>query len=257
MSYLALFIPFIGTTLGALTVYFFKGDKLDTKVEKSLLGFAAGVMIAACFFSLLLPALEANEGSTSVIPVAMGFLLGIAVLLLFDSILPHLHVHAAKPEGIVGKKRLSKTLMMFIAVAIHNVPEGAAAGIAFLSAQNTGIISDTASLALLVGIAIQNFPEGAIVSLPIKAEGKSRTQAFLYGMASGAIEPVASVLMFLMAGAIEPLMPYALAFASGAMMYVVIEELIPEANRGDHSNIATVSFALGFVLMMVLDVVLG
>ena len=257
MSFLSLFIPFIGTTLGALTVYFFKGDKLNTKVEKCLLGFASGVMIAACFFSLLLPALEVNTGPTSVIPVVIGFLLGIGVLLVFDSILPHLHVHAIAPEGIVGKKRLSKTLLMFIAVTIHNVPEGAAAGIAFISAKNTGIISDTASLALLVGIAIQNFPEGAIVSLPIKAEGKSRIQAFLYGLASGAIEPIASILMFLIAGIIEPLMPYALAFASGAMIYVVIEELIPEANRGDHSNIATVFFALGFVVMMVLDVVLG
>ncbi len=257
MSFLKLLIPFIGTTLGALTVYFFKGDKLDAKVEKFLLGSASGVMIAACFFSLLLPALEAGEGPTSVIPVAVGFLLGIGVLLLFDSLLPHLHVHASEPEGIVGKKRLSKTVMMFLAVTLHNVPEGAAAGIAFISSQNAGIISDTASLALLVGIAIQNFPEGVIVSLPIKAEGKSRTQAFLYGVASGAIEPLASGLMFLIAGAIEPLMPYALAFASGAMIYVVIEELIPEANQGDHSNIATVSFAIGFVVMMVLDVVLG
>ena len=257
MSFLQLFIPFIGTALGALTVFFFKGDKLDDRVEKALLGAAAGVMIAASFFSLLLPALEANEGPTSVIPVAIGFLLGIGVLLLFDSLLPHLHLHALEPEGIVGKKRLSKTVMMFLAVTLHNVPEGAAAGITFISAQNTDIISDTASLALLVGIAIQNFPEGAIVSLPIKAEGKSRIQAFLYGMTSGAIEPIAAGLMFLLTGAIEPLMPYALAFASGAMIYVVIEELIPDANAGDHSNIATVFFAIGFVLMMVLDVVLG
>ncbi len=246
-------IPFLGTTLGAATVFFFKGNELNRKLEKALLGFASGVMVAASFFSLLMPALDTGD----IVSTVAGFLSGMFLLLIFDSILPHLHVHADKPEGLKTKKRLSKTLMMFIAVMLHNIPEGAAAGVAIVSSASGDLISDATSLALVIGIAIQNFPEGAIVSLPIKAEGKSRLAAFGYGVLTGAVEPLAAMMMFLFSGIIMPIMPFALAFASGAMLYVVIEELIPEASSGTHSNIATIAFALGFALMMVLDVVLG
>lgn len=248
-----LLIPFIGTTLGAMTVFFFKGDSLNERFEKALLGFAAGVMVAASFFSLLLPSLETND----IVSVTLGFLCGMIVLLGLDSFIPHLHMHTDDPEGIRPKKRLSKTLMMFIAVMLHNIPEGAAAGVAIVSSTSSDLISNSASLALVIGIAIQNFPEGAIVSLPIKAEGKSRFKAFMYGVISGAVEPVAALGMFLFAGVIVPFMPFALAFAAGAMLYVVIEELIPEASVGKHSNIATITFAFGFVAMMILDVLLG
>ena len=246
-------IPFLGTTLGAATVFFFKGSHLNVRLEKALLGFASGVMVAASFFSLLMPALDTGD----IFSTVAGFLSGMLLLLLFDSILPHLHVHSDVPEGLKVKKRLSRTLMMFLAVLLHNIPEGAAAGVAIVSANNGELISDSATLALVIGIAIQNFPEGAIVSLPIREEGKSRLAAFGYGVLTGVVEPLAALMMFLFSGIITPFMPFALAFASGAMLYVVIEELIPEASEGEHSNIATIAFALGFALMMILDVVLG
>ena len=208
-------------------------------------------MVDASFFSLLLPSLDSGDITMAVI----GLLLGMGFLLLMDSLLPHLHLHTDEPEGLKTKKRLSKVFMMFMAVTLHNVPEGAAAGIAMVS--GTDIISESASLALLIGIAIQNFPEGAIVALPLRTSGMSRFKAFLYGTATGAVEPVAALLMFVIAPMITPFMPLALSFAAGAMLYVVIEELIPEASVGKHSNIATVAFALGLTLMMVLDVTLS
>ena len=226
-------------------------EKLDERIEKAFLGFASGVMVAASFFSLLLPSLDSGDITMAVI----GLLSGMGFLLLMDSLLPHLHLHTDEPEGLKTKKRLSKVFMMFMAVTLHNVPEGAAAGIAMVS--GTDIISESASLALLIGIAIQNFPEGAIVALPLRTSGISRFKAFLYGTATGAVEPVAALLMFVIAPMITPFMPLALSFAAGAMLYVVIEELIPEASVGKHSNIATVAFALGLALMMVLDVTLS
>lgn len=248
---LKLLIPFIGTTLGSACVFLVRKEKLDERIEKAFLGFAGGVMVAASFFSLLLPSLDSGDITMAVI----GLLSGMGFLLLMDSLLPHLHLHADEPEGLKTKKRLSKVFMMFMAVTLHNVPEGAAAGIAMVS--GTDIISESASLALLIGIAIQNFPEGAIVALPLRTSGMSRFKAFLYGTATGAVEPVAALLMFAIAPMITPFMPLALSFAAGAMLYVVIEELIPEASVGKHSNIATVAFALGLALMMVLDVTLS
>lgn len=248
---LKLLIPFIGTTLGSACVFLVRKEKLDERIEKAFLGFAGGVMVAASFFSLLLPSLDSGDITMAVI----GLLLGMGFLLLMDSLLPHLHLHTDEPEGLKTKKRLSKVFMMFMAVTLHNVPEGAAAGIAMVS--GTDIISESASLALLIGIAIQNFPEGAIVALPLRTNGMSRFKAFLYGTATGAVEPVAALLMFAIAPMITPFMPLALSFAAGAMLYVVIEELIPEASVGKHSNIATVAFALGLTLMMVLDVTLS
>lgn len=248
---LKLLIPFIGTTLGSACVFLVQKEKLDERIEKAFLGFASGVMVAASFFSLLLPSLDSGDITMAVI----GLLSGMGFLLLMDSLLPHLHLHTDEPEGLKTKKRLSKVFMMFMAVTLHNVPEGAAAGIAMVS--GTDIISESASLALLIGIAIQNFPEGAIVALPLRTSGMSRFKAFLYGTATGAVEPVAALLMFVIAPMITPFMPLALSFAAGAMLYVVIEELIPEASVGKHSNIATVAFALGLTLMMVLDVTLS
>lgn len=248
---LKLLIPFIGTTLGSACVFLVRKEKLDERIEKAFLGFAGGVMVAASFFSLLLPSLDSGDITMAVI----GLLSGMGFLLLMDSLLPHLHLHTDEPEGLKTKKRLSKVFMMFMAVTLHNVPEGAAAGIAMVS--GTDIISESASLALLIGIAIQNFPEGAIVALPLRTNGMSRFKAFLYGTATGAVEPVAALLMFAIAPMITPFMPLALSFAAGAMLYVVIEELIPEASVGKHSNIATVAFALGLALMMVLDVTLS
>ncbi len=248
---LKLLIPFIGTTLGSACVFLVHKEKLDERIEKAFLGFASGVMVAASFFSLLLPSLDSGDITMAVI----GLLSGMGFLLLMDSLLPHLHLHTDEPEGLKTKKRLSKVFMMFMAVTLHNVPEGAAAGIAMVS--GTDIISESASLALLIGIAIQNFPEGAIVALPLRTSGMSRFKAFLYGTATGAVEPVAALLMFVIAPMITPFMPLALSFAAGAMLYVVIEELIPEASVGKHSNIATVAFALGLALMMVLDVTLS
>lgn len=248
---LKLLIPFIGTTLGSACVFLVQKEKLDERIEKAFLGFASGVMVAASFFSLLLPSLDSGDITMAVI----GLLSGMGFLLLMDSLLPHLHLHTDEPEGLKTKKRLSKVFMMFMAVTLHNVPEGAAAGIAMVS--GTDIISESASLALLIGIAIQNFPEGAIVALPLRTSGMSRFKAFLYGTATGAVEPVAALLMFAIAPMITPFMPLALSFAAGAMLYVVIEELIPEASVGKHSNIATVAFALGLTLMMVLDVTLS
>lgn len=254
---IGLFIPFIGTTLGAAMVFFMK-NKINRKVERLLLGFAAGVMIAASIWSLLIPAMDMAEqqGKATWVPAAIGFSLGILFLLLLDHIIPHLHLKKNKPEGI--KAKLKNSTMMVLAVTLHNIPEGMAVGVVFagLMTQNSGITFASA-LALAIGIAIQNFPEGAIISMPLKAEGISKPKAFIYGTLSGIVEPIAAIITILFTSTVTPILPYILAFAAGAMIYVVIEELIPEAQEGEHSDIGTIGFAIGFVLMMVLDIALG
>lgn len=254
---LALLIPLAGTTLGAAMV-FLLNEKLSERLEKALLGFAAGVMIAASVWSLLLPSIELAEAQqvTAWGPALVGFLLGVGFLLLLDVLIPHLHKGSDRPEGLPVK--LPRTTMMLFAVTLHNIPEGMAVGVAFAgaAAENAGI-SMTGAMALSLGIAIQNFPEGAIVSLPLEGEGMSRRKAFLCGMLSGVVEPVAGFLTVLFVSRMLVLLPYLLAFAAGAMLYVVIEELIPEAQAGEHSNLGTIGAAAGFALMMVLDVALG
>lgn len=252
-----LLLPFLGTTLGAACVFFMKGQ-MKPLVQKMLLGFASGVMVAASVWSLLIPAMDMSEemGKYAFIPAAAGFLLGILFLLGMDRAVPHLHMGAECSEG--PKCSLKKTTMLVLAVTLHNIPEGMAVGVVFagMLSQNTEI-TVAGAFALSVGIAIQNFPEGAIISMPLKSEGTGKVKAFLYGMLSGAVEPVAAVITILLAGFITPVLPYLLSFAAGAMLYVVVEELIPEASEGEHSNIGTIGFAAGFVLMMILDVALG
>ena len=235
-EFITLFIPFAGTTLGAAMVFFMK-DKISPLVEKALLGFAAGVMIAASIWSLLIPSIDMAE-------------------LVLDTVIPHLHLESDKPEGV--RSKLQKTTMMIFAVTLHNIPEGMAVGVVYAGAAmgNMGV-SITGAFALSIGIAIQNFPEGAIVSMPLVGEGMSKKKAFLYGTLSGAVEPVGGFLTALLAVQVTPLLPYFLAFAAGAMLYVVIEELIPESQAGEHTNIGTIGAAVGFALMMVLDVALG
>ncbi len=250
-------IPFIGTTLGAAMVFLMK-NKINKKVEKLLLGFASGVMIAASIWSLLIPSLEMAKSQNIIewIPATVGFILGILFLLVLDSIIPHLHLNTEKPEGI--KAKLQKTTMMVLAVTLHNIPEGMAVGVVFAGAiaQNSGITM-AGAIALAIGIAIQNFPEGAIISMPLKSEGVSKSKAFLYGTLSGIVEPIAAVLTIALTGFVVPILPYLLSFAAGAMVYVVVEELIPEAQEGNHSNIGTIGVAIGFLIMMILDVALG
>ena len=252
-----IWIPFVGTFLGAACVLFMTGE-LKPLVQKSLLGFASGVMVAASVWSLLIPSLEMSEemGRLSFIPAAVGFALGIAFLLILDRIIPHLHLNSDEPEGI--KAHLKKTTMLVLAVTLHNIPEGMAVGVVyagFLSG-NTQITAASA-LALSLGIAIQNFPEGAIISMPLRAEGERKGRAFLGGVLSGVVEPIGAVLTLLAAQLVIPALPYFLSFAAGAMLYVVVEELIPEMSQGKHSNIGTVFFAVGFSVMMTLDVALG
>lgn len=251
-------IPFIGTTAGAACVFFLK-DQLKPVVQKTLLGFASGVMVAASVWSLLIPAMDMSEGlgKLQFVPSAVGFLLGIAFLLLMDKWIPHLHLNSEEPEG--AKSSLKKTTMLVLAVTLHNIPEGMAVGVVFagLLSENSGITM-TGALALAIGIAIQNFPEGAIISLPLKSEGGARSgKAFFLGMLSGIVEPVGALLTIAMYRFIVPALPYLLAFAAGAMIYVVVEELIPESAEGEHSNMGTIGFAAGFVIMMILDVALG
>lgn len=250
-------IPFLGTTLGSAMVFFMK-NKMSQKVEKILLGFASGVMIAASIWSLLIPSIDMaeNQGVAPWIPATIGFLVGMLFLLILDSVIPHLHLESDKPEGI--KSKLKKTTMMVLAVTLHNIPEGMAVGVTFAGALigNT-VIAMTSAYALAVGIAIQNFPEGAIISMPLKSEGVTKSKAFLYGMLSGIVEPIGAILTILLTNIIVPILPYLLSFAAGAMIYVVVEELIPESQAGEHSNIGTVGVAIGFVIMMILDVALG
>ena len=254
---IGLAIPFLGTTLGAAMVFQMK-NKINNKIEKLLLGFASGVMIAASIWSLLIPAIEMSEsqGKIAWVPAAIGFLLGITFLLVLDSVIPHLHLKSDKQEGI--KSKLKKTTMMVFAVTLHNIPEGMAVGVTFAGAltQNAGITM-AGAFALAIGIAIQNFPEGAIISMPLKSEGISKTKAFLYGTLSGIVEPIGAIITILLTNAVVPMLPYLLAFAAGAMIYVVVEELIPESQAGEHSNIGTIGVAIGFVVMMILDVALG
>lgn len=250
-------IPFCGTVLGAAMVFLMKRE-MNTKLEKLLLGFASGVMIAASIWSLLIPAIEMSEekGNLTWLPATAGFLLGMGFLLLLDSLVPHVHIDRQEPEGV--KSKFKKTTMLVLAVTLHNLPEGMAVGVTFAGAMMAGTgISMAGALALAVGIAIQNFPEGAIISMPLRSAGASRKKAFLYGVLSGVVEPVGSVVTILLASRVVPVLPYLLAFAAGAMIYVVVEELIPESQSGEHTNIGTIGVAVGFALMMVLDVTLG
>ena len=252
-----LMIPFIGTTLGALCVLFIKNE-LKPVIQKSLLGFAAGVMVAASVWSLLIPAMEMSDhlGQLAFLPAAVGFLVGIVFLLALDRLIPHLHLGSEESEG--PKASLKKSTMLILAVTIHNIPEGMSVGVAFAGAAMEGSgITKAAALALAVGIAIQNFPEGAIISMPLCGDGIGKKRAFFYGVMSGVVEPIGGFITILIAGKISPILPYFLSFAAGAMLYVVVEELIPEAQNGEHSNIGTIGTAVGFALMMVLDVALG
>ena len=250
-------IPFLGTTLGSAMVFFMK-NKINNKIEKLLLGFASGVMIAASIWSLIMPSIDMAEeqGVISWIPATIGFLLGIFFLLILDSIIPHLHLNSNEPEGM--KAKIKKTTMMVLAVTLHNIPEGMAVGVVFAGAisGNTGITM-AGAFALAIGIAIQNFPEGAIISMPLKSEGMSKLKAFWYGTLSGIVEPIGAVLTISLTNLFVPVLPYFLSFAAGAMIYVVVEELIPESQTGEHSNIGTIGVAIGFVIMMILDVALG
>lgn len=255
--WIGILIPFVGTTLGAAMVFFMRKE-MNGKIQKGLLGFASGVMIAASVWSLLIPAIEMSEeqGGIPWMPAAMGFLLGIGFLLLLDTLTPHLHLNEDTPEGLPSN--LKKTTMLVLAVTLHNIPEGMAVGVTFagILAGNT-MISLAGAFALSIGIAIQNFPEGAIISMPLRSEGQSKGKAFLYGAASGVVEPIAALLTILLTSLVVPILPYLLAFAAGAMIYVVVEELVPESQTGKHTNIGTIGVAVGFVLMMVLDVALG
>ena len=245
-------IPFLGTALGSAFVFFMKKE-MPPLVQKILLGFASGVMVAASMWSLIIPAIEMGSGTSAVVPPTIGLLAGFAFLLLVDYVTPHIHA-SGEAEG--PQSRLSRTTKLALAVTIHNFPEGMAVGIAIAGAL-TADFNMAGALALSLGIAIQNIPEGAIISMPIRAEGNSRPKAFGIGTLSGIVEPIGGALVLLLATSILGIMPYMLAFAAGAMLYVVVEELVPEYSQGEHSNIGTIGFALGFALMMVLDVVLG
>lgn len=251
-----IFIPFLGTTLGAACVFLLKRE-MNAVVQKTMLGFASGVMVAASVWSLLIPAMDMSEpmGKWAFVPAAAGFLLGILFLLILDRVVPHLHLDKEEQEGV--KSNWKKSTMLLLAVTLHNIPEGASVGIVLAGAMaGESSITLAGAIALSVGIAIQNFPEGAIISLPLKEEA-GKGKAFLMGMLSGIVEPAAAVITLLLATHITPFIPYTLAFAAGAMMYVVVEELIPESAEGEHSNMGTIGFAIGFVLMMILDVALG
>lgn len=251
-------VPLLGTALGAAMVFFMKGG-MKPGVQKAFLGFASGVMIAASVWSLLIPAIEMEKaaGGIAWIPAVAGFLLGIGFLLLLDTLVPHLHLNADQPEG--RPSGLGKSAMLMLAVTLHNIPEGMAVGVVLAGMLNSSgsLITGAGAFALSMGIAVQNFPEGAIISLPLAAAGLPRSKAFRYGFLSGVVEPVGAALTILLTSLVTPVLPYILSFAAGAMIYVVVEELIPEAQAGEHSNIGTVGAALGFALMMLLDVALG
>ncbi|MBR5665828.1 MAG: ZIP family metal transporter [Bacteroidales bacterium] len=247
---IGILLPLAGTMLGSAFVFFMKKEIPD-RLKKTLLGFASGVMVAAGVWSLLIPSID--MAGESIIPAAVGFLSGVAFLLLIDELTPHLHVGTQKTEGL--RSRLSRTAMLALAVTIHNLPEGMAVGVVFAGESHGLTLS--AAFAVSIGIALQNIPEGAIISMPMYAEGNSRMKSFLIGSLSGVVEPIGSVAILLLAGALGVALPYLLAFAAGAMMYVVVEELIPETAQGSHTNLSTIGFAFGFVLMMVMDVMLG
>ena len=250
-------IPFLGTSLGAACVFFMKHD-MSERLSRILTGFAAGVMVAASIWSLLIPAMEQSEemGKFAFVPAVAGFWGGILFLLLLDHIIPHLHRYSVSAEG--PKSRLQRTTMMVLAVTLHNIPEGMAVGVVYAGyLAGNAKITVAAAMALSIGIAIQNFPEGAIISMPLRAEGMKVSKAFAGGVLSGIVEPVGAVLTILAAGYIVPALPYLLSFAAGAMIYVVVEELIPEMSQGEHSDLGTIFFAVGFTVMMALDVALG
>lgn len=252
-----LITPFIGTSLGAACVFFIKGE-LKPLIQKALLGFAAGVMVAASVWSLLIPSMEMSEGmgKLAIIPPVAGFFLGIGFLLLLDKIIPHLHIGCDEAEG--PKCALKRSTMLVLAVVMHNIPEGVSSGAVFAGlASDSSNVTLAGAFALSLGIALQNLPEGFIVALPVRAEGSSRGKAFFYGALSGVVEPIAGGITLLLASYVTPVLPYLLAFAAGAMIYVVVEELVPESAQGSHSNIGTIGFAIGFAIMMILDVVLG
>lgn len=250
-------IPFIGTTLGAACVLFMN-KSLNKMIQRALTGFAAGVMVAASIWSLLIPAMEesAYMGKLSFVPAVIGFWVGILFLLFLDHVIPHLHMNSEVSEG--PKSRLNKTTKLVLAVTLHNIPEGMAIGVVYAGfLMDNSSFSAMGALALSIGIAIQNFPEGAIISMPLKSTGVRKSKAFLYGVLSGIVEPIAALLTILLSSFIIPVLPYLLSFAAGAMIYVVVEELIPEMSEGEHSNIGTILFAFGFTLMMTLDIALG
>ena len=256
-AFWGILIPFLGTSLGAGCVFFLKNSLRDD-IQRALTGFAAGVMVAASVWSLLIPAMEqaADLGRLAFFPAAVGFWLGILFLLLLDHLIPHLHQNSLQAEG--PKSQLQRTTMMVLAVTLHNIPEGMAVGVVYAGyLAGTAQITAAGALALSLGIAIQNFPEGAIISMPLRAEGMKKGRAFWGGVLSGIVEPIGAVLTILAAGIVVPALPYLLSFAAGAMLYVVVEELIPEMSQGQHSNVGTVFFAVGFSVMMVLDVALG
>ena len=255
--FIGLIVPFMGTALGSACVFLMK-NKMSRQVELSLTGFASGVMVAASIWSLLVPAMDQTQamGRLAFVPAFFGFWAGILFLLFLDSVIPHLHMNTDKAEG--PRSKLARMTMMVLAVTLHNIPEGMAVGVVYAAFKSGNeSISAGAALALSLGIAIQNFPEGAIISMPLAAEGRSKKKAFIYGVLSGAVEPLFGFLTILAVGFIVPAMPYLLSFAAGAMLYVVVEELIPEMSEGEHSNIGVVMFAVGFSLMMALDVALG
>ena len=253
---IGILIPFAGTSLGAAMVFFLK-DSISKNLQRILTGFAAGVMVAASFWSLLEPALESSEsmGKLSFVPAAVGFLVGIGFLLVLDMVTPHMHMNK---EGEGPKSGIKRTTKLILAVTLHNIPEGMAVGVVYANLiGGNNLVSAAGALALAIGIAIQNFPEGTIVSMPLRGEGMSKGKTFWYGVLSGAVEPVAAVITVFAFSVVTVLLPYMLAFAAGAMIYVVVEELIPEMSEGEHSNLGTIAFSIGFVLMMVLDVALG
>ena len=253
----AVLLPFVGTVLGSAMVFFMRGA-MNLRLQRMLTGFAAGVMVAASVWSLIIPAMEQSEhmGKLAFVPAFVGVWAGFGFLLLLDKLIPHMHLHDDCPEGI--QCNLGKSTMMVLAVALHNLPEGMAVGVVaagWLTGSES--ISYAGALALSLGIALQNLPEGAIISMPLSSNGMKRSKAFGYGVASGIVEPIGAALPILLAGLVVPIQPYLLSFAAGAMLYVVVEELIPEMSEGQHSNIGTIFFALGFTLMMMLDVALG
>ena len=254
---IGIMIPLLGTSLGSAAVFVMR-RRLNENLRKLMLGFASGVMIAAAVWSLLIPSIDmaASQGKLSWLPAAVGFLAGVGFLLILDTVIPHLHANAQKPEG--PKTLLPKSTMLILAVALHNLPEGMAVGVVFAGAlSGESILSSAAAFSLSLGIALQNMPEGAVISMPLREEGMSRKKAFAMGVMSGIVEPVGAVLTILLTGILTPVLPYILAFAAGAMIYVVVEELIPELHTGEHSNIGVIGASLGFVLMMVMDIALG
>lgn len=250
-------IPFVGTTFGAGCVFFVKG-KLSMRLQRIFTGFAAGVMVAASIWSLLLPSLEnaGHMGKLAFVPATVGFWIGVVFLAAMDKAVPHLHVNSDTAEG--PKSKFQKTTMMILALVLHNIPEGMAVGVVYAGAMmQEADITVTAALILSLGIAIQNFPEGAIISIPLHGEGMKKSKAFTYGMLSGLVEPLAAIITIMVAEFVVPTLPYMLGFAAGAMIYVVVEELIPEMSEGEHSHLGTFMFMLGFSVMMIMDIVLG